>query len=117
MALPQASRFFVDPVHPSSWSATNNSTSAQTNTALRAAPGAGLRLVLTDIIISTDATETLKVIEATTDIVEVFYLGANGNVTHNFTSGIRLSENVNLNYTTTTSANTSITVSGFTEEI
>lgn len=101
------------------WSATDNQSSAQTNTALKAAPGSGLSLYITDIIISNGATAgNVKLVEDTAgtpaDVVEVMYFAINGGAVIPLRAPIKLTANKNLGYTSVTCTTHSITVCGFT---
>ena len=100
------------------WSATDNQAAAQTDTELVAAPGAGLFLYVTDIIISNGATAgSVKLVEKTassTDIVELMYFAINGGCVINLATPIKLSENENLGYTSVSCTSHSITVVGYT---
>ena len=115
MALPNVERVNVETRHLNHWSATLNSSAAQSGTELQAAPGAGQHLVLTDVSISSITAQTTKLLGASTDIYEIVYTGANGNHVNNMTTGIDLASNVALNVTSTASVAHSITVSGYTE--
>lgn len=101
------------------WSATDNQSSAQTNKELIAAPGAGLYLYLTDIIISNGATAgSIKLVEKTgtpADIAELMYFAINGGCVINLETPIKLSVNENLGYTSVDCTTHSITVVGYTE--
>jgi hypothetical protein len=97
-------RQFVETAHPNRNWARDNQSSAQTNTQLVAAPGAGLRIYITDIIISNgDTVGNIKLVEDTAgtpiDIVEVMYFGVNGGCTSNLRTPIPLTANKNLGYT------------------
>lgn len=101
------------------WSITDNQSSAQTNKQLKAAPGSGLSLYITDIIMSNGATAgNIKLVEDTTgtpvDIVEVMYFAINGGAVIPLTVPIKLTANTDLGYTSVTCTTHSITVCGFT---
>lgn len=108
----------VNPTHPYLWSATDNQSSAQTNTALKAAPGANLSLYITDVIVSNGATAgNIKFVEDTggtpVDKIEVIYLAANGGAVINFKTPIRITANKDFGYTSTTVTTHSVIVSGY----
>lgn len=112
-------RQYVNTFHPNLWSASENHSSAQTNNELKAAPGAGLSLYVTDVIISNGATAgDIKLVRDTSgtpvDILENLYVAVNGGAVINFTTPIRLPANINLGFTSTTVTTHSITVNGFT---
>lgn len=118
VALADVGRTKVDVRHPRYWSATLNSSAAQSATQLVAAPGVGLHLVLTDIAISSVTSQTTKLLGATTDIYEIVYTGAaaiSGNHVNNLVTPIALASNVALNVTSSAAVAHSITVSGYTE--
>jgi len=104
----------VETVHPNFGSAAANYGSAQTNTEVIAAPGAGLSLYITDIILSTDTAGSIKLVEDTAsavDKVEVMYFAANGGCVMPLRTPIKLTANKNFGITSTISGNHSITVS------
>ena len=99
--------------------AAQNVAEAQTNTELVAAPGAGLSLYITDVIISNGATAgNVKLVESTADspldIIEVGYFAINGGFVSNFQTPLKLTANKNLGYTSVSCTTHSITVSGYT---
>ncbi len=114
--LADIGRVKVDIRHPNYWSATLNSSSAQTDEELIAAPGVGKHLVVTDIAVSSLSAQTTKLLGASTDIHEIMYTGGTvGNFISNLITGIALATNVALNVTSTAGTAHSITVSGHTE--
>ena len=99
--------------------AAQNQAAAQTNTELVAAPGAGLSLYITDVIISNGATAgNVKLVESTADspldIIEVGYFAINGGFVSNFQTPLKLTANKNLGYTSVSCTTHSVTVSGYT---
>lgn len=110
-------RLLVTTTHPNHFNATDNESTAQTNTALKAAPGEGLHLYVTDIVVSADAAQTIKFVEDTggtpVDVVEVLYLAADSSVVIPFATPLRLSENVDFGYTSTAAVAHSVTVNGY----
>ncbi len=116
--VPRVRRTFVDVRHPNRWFVKLNSSSAQTAQELKAAPGAGLRLVVTDISISSVSAQTTELLGAAVNIHEIIYTGGTvGNYVNNLVSGIDLAENVALNVTSTAGVAHSINISGHTEEV
>lgn len=111
-------RVYVNPVHPMFWSAVENNSTAQTNNAIKAAPGAGLSLYITDIIISTDAAMNAKLVEDTggTPVTKAgpFYFAANGGAGLHFVTPIKCTADKDLGYTTSAAGNCTIEVHGFT---
>lgn len=108
-------RQFVEISHPNYWSASADYASAQTNTTVKAAPGAGLKLYVTDVIVSNGATAgniTLLDGSGGTVLLEL-YPAINGGLTHSFRTPIALTANTLLAITSTTVTTHSVTVSGY----
>jgi len=108
-------RQYVETTHPNYWDASVDYAVAQTNTTVKAAPGAGLSLYITDIIISNGATAgniTLLDGSGGTVLLEI-YPAINGGLTHSFKSPIKLTANTLLAITSTTVTTHSATVAGF----
>ena len=102
----------------STWTANDNQSAAQTNTVLVAAPGAGLSLYVTDLIVSNSATAgTVKLVEDTTGSattkVPLLYFDINSGMSKKFAVPIKLTANKNLGYTSATVTTHSIYVGGF----
>lgn len=99
------------------WKATAAYGSAQTDTVLQAAAGAGLSLYVTDIIISNGATAgNVKLVEKTassTDILEILYFAINGGAVINLKTPIKLTANENLGITSVDCTTHSVTVTGY----
>jgi len=109
-------RLYVNDVHPNLWSAVENNSTAQTNNELKAAPGPGLSLYVTDIVMSTDTAMNIKLVENTgspTDKAGPYYFAANGGIAMPLKTPIKLSANVNLGYTSSAAGNHTIQVHGF----
>lgn len=111
-------RLYVNTAHPNLWSATDNQATAQTNKALKAAPGAGLSLYVTDIIVSNGATAgNLKFVEDTAgtpvDKIKPLYFAANGGTVIAFKTPIKLTANKDFGYTSLTVTTHSVVVNGF----
>lgn len=117
----QSGRTIVNTAHPSSWVAFENHTTAQTDNPIKGTPGAGYRLVITDIILSNGATAgTIKLVENTasaSDISATYYFAINGGMAMPMSGVIRLSENVDLGFTSATVTTHTITVLGYTEKM
>lgn len=80
-------------------------TSNQTDTSLIAAPGAGLQIVIYDILVSTGAAGTVLLEDGTTTrLFGRLSLAANGGWQFNSSKGLRLTANQALTITTTTGA-------------
>lgn len=108
----------VNTTPPRLTSATENNATAQTNNPILSAPGAGLSLYITDIVISNGATAgSIKFVEDTggTPVTKVqeTYMAINGGAVMNFTTPIRITANKDFGYTSTTVTTHSITVNGY----
>lgn len=94
--------------------------SAQTNQQLVAAPGAGKRIVITDILFSNGATAgKFKLVEDTggtpVDLTKEFFFPISGGLIRKLPQPIRLTENKNLGITSTTVTTHTIEVHGYEE--
>lgn len=111
-------RQLVDTTHPNFWSAIHAFTEATTAHEIVAAPGAGLSLYLTDVILSNGAVAgNMKIIEdtaAAADKIGVLYFAINGGAVINFKTPIKFTANKNLGLTSVTCTTHTITVSGYT---
>lgn len=111
-------RQYVNTVHPMLWTAVENNATAQTNNPIKAAPGAGLSLYVTDIIISADAAMNAKLVEDTggSPVTKAgpYYFAANGGAGLHFITPIKLTADKDLGYTTSAAGNCTIEVHGFT---
>ena len=106
---------YVQISHPMFWHVSADYASAQTNATVKAAPGAGLKLYVTDVIISNGATAgniTLLDGSGGTVLLEL-YPAINGGMTHSFRNPIALTANTLLAITSTTVTTHSVTISGF----
>ena len=109
-------RQFVETAHPNYWRLSADYASAQTNTSLKTAPGAGLKLYVTDVIISNGATAgniTLLDGSGGTVLLEI-YPAINGGVAMPFRTPIALTANTALVITSTTVTTHSVTITGYT---
>ena len=98
--------------------ATGNYSSVQTNTELVAAPGAGVSIYLTDLLISNGATAGyITIVEDTTSaVVKIprLNLAANGGASIQFATPIKFTAAKNLGITSSTADDFSVTASYFT---
>lgn len=110
-------RLYVNNAHPNLWDQVENNSTAQTNNEIKTAPGSGLYLYVTDIIMSTDTDMNIKLVQDTggtpADVAGPFYFAANGGIAISFNTPIKISENVNLGYTSSAAGNHTIQVHGF----
>ena len=108
-------RQFVATEHPYFFHVSADYASAQTNTSVKAAPGAGLSLYITDISISNGATAgniTLLDGSGGTVLYEI-YPAINGGAVMNLRNPIKLTANTALCITSTTVTTHSLFVAGF----
>ena len=108
-------RQFVETTHPNYWTAHVDYASAQTNATIKAAAGVGLKLYLTDIIISNGATAgniTLLDGSGGTVLIEI-YPATNGGMSANLQTPIGLTANTLLAITSTTVTTHSVMISGY----
>lgn len=101
------------------WKAFDNKDVPQANTVLLAAPGAGLRFYITDIVLSNGATEgNIRLVEdtggAADDLMPPFYFGENGGTSLELTTPIEVSENVDIGYTSVGVTTHSVMIIGYT---
>lgn len=111
-------RQFVEVAHPNSNWANDNQSSAQTNTPLVSAPGAGLSIYVTDIIISNGATAgNVKLVEDTggspADLLGPYYFAVNGGMVSNLKTPKKLTANKNLGYTSASVSTHTISIGYF----
>lgn len=112
-------RLLVNKAHPNLWKANENNATAQTNNAIKAAPGASLSLYVTDIVISNGATAgTVKIVEDTAgtpvDIIGPLYLAINGGAAMHFETPLRITANKDIGYTSVTVTTHTVMVAGYT---
>lgn len=108
-------RVYVETAHPRFWHVSADYASAQTNTSIKAAPGAGVALYITDILISNGATAgniTLLDGSGGTVVFEV-YPAVNGGASYVPRNPIKLTDNTALVITSTTVTTHSVNISGF----
>jgi hypothetical protein len=105
----------VNQTHPRYFRASVDYASAQTNATVQAAPGAGLSLWITDIIISNGATAgNITLLDGSGgSVVFEIYPAINGGVAHSFRNPIKLTANTLLAITSTTVTTHSVTVTGY----
>jgi hypothetical protein len=108
-------RQYVETAHPRYFNARADYAAAQTNATVQAAPGAGLKLYITDIMISNGATAgniTLLDGSGGTVIWEI-YTAINGGCVANFKTPIVLTANTLLAITSTTVTTHSVAIQGY----
>jgi hypothetical protein len=111
---------FVRPHGPQIWSYHVNGSSALTDASVHAAPGAGLSLYVTDIVVSTGAATALNVFfkEGATTVLGPYYLEAvAGRGLHiRFATPKKITANTALTVTTSAAIAHSVDVTGFTAQ-
>lgn len=107
-------RQFVETAHPNLWQAMGLYSTAQTDVSVKAAPGAGLSLYITDIVVSTDTAMSVFFEQSTTKVYGTLYLAANGGASSHFRTPIKLPANTALTFTSSATGNHSVTVNGYT---
>jgi hypothetical protein len=100
--------------HPGAWVEDGNWAAAQTDTTVRAAPGAGLALYVTDIIFSTDTAMNFFLESGATTIVPQIYCAANGGWSGHFQTPIRWPTATAITITSSAAGNHSILIMGYT---
>ncbi len=108
---------FVIPTGPQAWSYHENSSSALTDASVHAAPGAGLSLYVTTIIVSTGAATALNVFfeEGATTVLGPYYLEAvaGRGLALTFQTPKKITANTALTITTSAAIAHGIDVTGF----
>jgi len=108
---------FAHPHGPQIWNYHENSSSALTDASVHAAPGAGLSLYVTDIIVSTGAATALNIFfeESTTIVLGPYYLEAvaGRGLSIHFTTPKKITANTALTVTTSAAIAHSIDVHGY----
>jgi len=107
-------RQLVSQMHPNFWRVTGNYSAAQTDTSIKSAPGAGLSLYVTDVVLSTDTAMNMELEEGSTDVIAPMYFAANGGAALHFQTPLKLTANTALTFTSSAAGNHSVIVSGFT---
>ncbi len=106
---------FVHPHGPRIWHASNEFTAAETDTTVKAAPGASLSLYITDIYVAVDGAVDVTLEEGTTTFKWRYYGAAKGDgVALRLNTPIKLAANTLLSVTTDAAVNVALVVSGYT---
>ncbi len=111
---------YTETIPGAAWSAYEDETGAATDDELVAAPGAGLSLYVTDIVVTNDATAaiTIKFMEDTasakTQKTGVWKIPASGGIVVNLRTPIKLTAAKNWGYTSTGTSNYSVFCAGYT---
>ena len=114
-AIDRDGAFFAHPHPPRIWHVNQRHTAAQTDATVKAAPGAGLSLYITDIYLSADGPTTITLEEGTTTRIFEYEAGGTGDgVSHSMRVPIKLAANTLLSITTVVVANINVLICGFT---
>lgn len=108
-------RQFVATEHPRFFDVSVDYASAQTNASIKAAPGAGVAIYITDIFLSNGATAgNVTLLDGSGGTVKwECYPAINGGASVNFKNPIKLTDNTALCITSTTVTTHSLTITGF----
>lgn len=108
---------FVRPHGPQIWSYHSNGSAALTDASVHAAPGAGLSIYVTDIIVSTGAATAMNVFfeEGATTVLGPYYLEATAGrgVALHFSTPKKITANTALTVTTSAAIAQSVDVTGY----
>lgn len=99
------------------WTANGNYAAAQTDTEVKAQPGANLYLYVTDILFTTEGANNIFLESAAATMVPVVYLAANGGWTGHFQTPIRWPVNTAITITSSAAVNHSVLINGYTAPI
>jgi hypothetical protein len=106
---------YTHPHPPRIWHAASEFTAAQTDTSVKAAPGAGLSLYITDIYVAVNGTVTVTLEEGMTVLKHRFYGSAAGqSASRNLRVPMKLAANTALTVTTSAAIACTVAVSGYT---
>ena len=106
---------YTHPHPPRIWSTSNEYTTQQTDTSIKAAPGAGLSLYITDIVIVCNAAVTVTIEEGTTVTKFKYYGSGQGDgVAHAFVTPIKVTANTAVTVTTSAAVTVFVAVNGYT---
>lgn len=106
---------YVHPHSPRIWHAAAEYTAAETDTSVKAAPGAGLSLYITDIYFAANGAVTITLEEGTSTLKFRYYAAAAGDgVSKAFQVPIKLTANTALTVTTSAAVTATVVVNGYT---
>lgn len=105
---------YVLPHPPQIWKYSLSSATQQTNTAVHAAPGAGLSLYVTDLFFAAGGTVTLTVEDSDASFLWAYPAQAAGDgATHTFIVPIKLTANKGLQIDTSGNVQVYVTITGY----
>lgn len=106
---------YTHPHPPRIWHVASEYTTQQTDATVKAAPGAGLSLYITDIYIACNAAVTVTLEESTTTLKFRYYAAGQGDgVSKNFTVPIKIAANTLISVTTSAAVTCTVVVCGYT---
>lgn len=106
---------YTHPHPPRIWHSAAEYTTAQTDTSLKAAPGAGLSHYITDIYFAANGIVTITLEEGTTTLKFRYYAAAAGDgVAKTFAVPIKLTANTALTLTTSAATTCTVVINGYT---
>lgn len=115
VAVTRDGALHVVPHPPRIWHTSNEYTTTQTDTSVKAAPGAGLSLYITDIEILADAAVDITLEEGTTTLKFRYYAGGKGDgVARSYTTPKKFTANTALTVTTDAAVTIFLAVHGYT---
>lgn len=115
LAIDRDGAIFAHPHPPRIWSVSAEHTSQQTDTTVKAAPGASLSLYITDIYLAVDAAVDVTLEEGTTTLKWKYYGGGQGDgAAVRLNTPIKLAANTLLSVTTSGAVNVTLVVTGYT---
>src|SRR5574342_631575 len=106
---------YTHPHPPRIWHTSNEYTTQQTDTTVKAAPGVGLSLYVTDIVIVCNAAVTVTIEESTTTLKFRYYASGQGDgVAHSFRVPIKITANTLISVTTSAAVTVFLSLNGYT---
>jgi hypothetical protein len=113
-AVDRDGALYTHPHPPRIWHAASEFTTAQTDTTVKAAPGAGLSLYITDIFVAANGAVTVTLEEGTSTLKFRFYASSAGqNASRSLIVPIKLTANTALTVTTSAAVTCTVSVSGY----
>ena len=115
IAVDRDGAIFAHPHPPRIWSVSAEHTAQRTDFTVKAAPGAGLSLYITDIYVACNGVVTVTLEEGTTTLKFRYYgNGAGDGVALRLNTPIKLAANTLLSVTTSAAVTVTVVVSGYT---
>lgn len=106
---------YTHPHPPRIWHVSTEYTTTQTDATVKAAPGAGLSLYITDIYLAVNAAVNVTLEEGTTVLKWKYYASGQGDgASVNFTTPIKITANTLISVTTSAAVTLTLVVTGYT---